>query len=131
MAPLEIGRLTSFKTKLDIALRLMDTKGIRRVRYIIPLYRLLWFLNVPIRPPQFAGFAFNAIFFTLYFCAICALSGWFATWMGQRIPIAIVFGIVASAPIYGVLLAAYYRSVARRYKLPAWAELSNEAEIFD
>ena len=119
-------------TRLDIALRLLETKGMRRWRYNFSIYPLLWLLNIPIRPPIFSSFVFNCVFMTIFFGTMWGTIMWFLFWNRQGMTVATAILLAAAAGIvFGVVTAFQMRRKARKLGLPAWQELSGEAEILD
>jgi hypothetical protein len=131
MAPIEMAQSSPFKAKLTLAIQLMNDRGIGRVFYAPLLFRLFWLVNIPIRPPHFASVTFNASFYAIAFGVILGLYGCLMIWLGIEVSLAVKLGFMAMALVSGVVNAAYYRYSARKHKLPAWSDLTNEAEIFD
>jgi hypothetical protein len=121
MAPVGTGRHTPFKAKLDIALRLMESRGMWRSNYAPDIYRFLWFFGARIRPPHFARPIACAAFHTLEAYAISWMLLILARWLDYSLPVAILtIGAPVAGPIFGVLIAVYYRCNARRHGLPHW-----------
>ena len=85
MASLKPAHPTSFKARLEVALRLLESKGIRRQTYYFSIYPLFWLLNIPIRPPIFAGFVFNCVFMSLAFGLLWGTIMWLLFWSHQGI----------------------------------------------
>ena len=88
-----------------------------------PLWRVLWWAGVDIAPPLFMRFA--ALF------AICGsgytlgigLSMWFSLWVRHRaVDGASIAAVLGAGLLFGLTMATYYRWLARRHALPAWAD---------
>jgi hypothetical protein len=132
MAPVKHIDPMSFKARLAIALRLLDAKGIRRWTYYISIYQLLWLLNVSIRPPIFNGFVFNCVFMSIAFGTLWGTFMWFLLWSRQGMAITTAVMLAAAAGVFfGIVLALLTRHKARKLGLPAWEQLSSEAEDFE
>ena len=132
MASLKPAHPTSFKARLEVALRLLESKGIRRQTYYFSIYPLFWLLNIPIRPPIFAGFVFNCVFMSLAFGLLWGTIMWLLFWSHQGMAITTAVMLAAAAGVFfGSFMALLMRRKARKLGLPAWEELSGEAEVFD
>jgi Family of unknown function (DUF6404) len=131
MAPVEAERDILFRAKLEAALRLMKARRMRRWSYAPGIYRLLWVARIPIRPPHFVGLISNTMIQAFFFCLIWIALWCWTTWLGQRVPVALLLIGTLAAPIFGFLVAIYYRFSAARHRLPSWSELRAEADIFD
>jgi hypothetical protein len=132
MAPVEIGPLSPFKAKLNTAVRLMAAKGLRRSSYAPPLHQLVWLCNIPLRPPHFSSFLSNVATMGGFFGTAWGALMWLLIWQrsGMSGAAAIVQAAIGGV-LFGIAMAAYFSYSARKHKLPAWSELSDEAEIFD
>jgi hypothetical protein len=121
-----------FRDRLAIALRLLERKGLRKGTYAPPLHRLLWLLNVPIRPPHFSGFLYNLMFTGIYFGAFWGCAMWFLVWRHQSKPIIVTILLSAMAGVFfGLAMGAIYHYGRRKHALPDWSELRSESQVFD
>ena len=111
-----------FRTKLAIALRLLDAKGIR---YSASIYRLLWSLNVPLRPPLFNGFARNFFFMSIFSGAGWGALMWLLLWSHQGITVA---AAVMAAAAFGVFFGGF-NALLLRCKARAFF-LKGESMVF-
>ena len=109
-----------FRQKLAAALTVLASTGMRRREYAPPLFRLLWRFRVRIPPPHFRSFLGNFAFLALPYGA-----GWGASMYliqsYQGIPSWRLIGVsVLFGSFIGSLSAGYYRSSARKHRIPAW-----------
>jgi hypothetical protein len=119
-------------------------RGVRRHWVAPPLYRLLWRLRVPLRPPLFQSF--GAVFATM--------GGWFAASWGAVMQLfaslsgstdlgtfgvrpvharLLVWAMAAAVGVFfGLCMAATMRWKARSLKVPPWEQYSavSIAQVF-
>jgi hypothetical protein len=132
MASLDVR--ADFRIKRDIALRLMADKDIGSWRAAPPIYHAFWACGIRIRPPLFSSFLFNLTYQT-FVCSIfltpCAyildLAGKLD---GVSRPL-VISAVVGGAVLLGLMGALEFRYFARKYNLPPWSELKDEAQVFE
>ena len=113
----------TFEEKRAAALGLLQSTGIWRSNYAPPLLRLLWRFGVKLPPPHFVGFAANAVVAGLFFGVGWGFLMWVLLWSRQQVPLGVVVGGAALAGLlFGTCIGGYYRSGARRHKIPLWKE---------
>lgn len=112
------------------AVAILAEKGLLRHPDGAPLWRLLWRLGIPVRPPYFNGFRTNFRLAGVYFGAVFGLVMF--VWAYCRIPeatllkLAVVVPIVAilSGLTFGLLMAWHFGRERSRHGLPDWDELA-------
>ncbi len=109
--------------KVDHLLNDLAQRGIGKYTTAPPLYRLLWRLGFEVPPPHYAGFWPLAIFMGVFFAVLWGIFMWFFLWRSEDMPAAIAIGssLLAGA-LFGVGMAAYYRSAASKLALPHWED---------
>jgi hypothetical protein len=115
--------------KVALAVNDLVSRGVRPLTAAPPIFRLLWRLRVPIRPPHFMRFRTLALFvgigwgatFDLYIWAVIARSGRAATPSVHAV-------VAVGAALFGLLLALFYWWQARRLGLPPWEQYPDQAE---
>ena len=112
----------------ETALRLLAETGMWRSNYAPPAARLMWRLGVNVPPPHFARFGSVALISGMYFAIAMGLFAWLATSSHQYSP---PYHILVSACLaglfFGLAMASYYAYGKRKYKLPSWGSLGDEA----
>lgn len=120
-----------FKERLDASFALMESKGIKKINYSPPLFRLYWALKLQVRPPHFTGFLLNFYHLTIYFSVIWGCSAWAlmkwlsineATTLSIQTQLSITVGTVL-----GVTLATYFMISRNLNTLPDWREITPKA----
>jgi hypothetical protein len=132
MAPLDAR--AEFLIKRDIALRLMAGKGIGSWRSAQPIYHAFWACGLRIRPPMFAGFLFNFTHHALMGGLFFGFSAFILDLAGRLDGISrpiIIAAVVVGAMLLGLMAALEFRYFARKYNLPPWSELKDEAQVFE
>lgn len=118
---------TGFDARLQQALALLDTKGLRKSTYAPPLFRLLWRLGVKVPPPHMAGFAFNSLVMGGFFGVFWGLAMWLLLWGHQGMPLVIVaVAALLAGALFGLAMAWYLRYWARKRAIPRWRDFIRE-----
>lgn len=109
--------------KLEAMYRHMGRLGIARATAAPPAWRLLWRLGFEVPPPLFTPFWPGAIAMGLFFGVTWGVFMWLALWSRQGMP-PVLFAAVslAAGAAFGLIMAAYFRHLARKHGLPAWAD---------
>ena len=103
----------------------MAELGISPSNAVPPLWKLLWQSGVDIPPPLFMGFGSIALLMGGFFGVFWGLLMWVIMWSRQGMPTWLVLAAAAMAGVlFGLCMAAYFRHLARRHKLPSWAEFN-------
>jgi hypothetical protein len=109
--------------KLELMYRHTDALGISRATVAPPAWRLLWKMGVQAPPPLFAPFLPMALATGSFFTLGWGLLMWLALWARQGMPLAAMVGsAVAAGVLFGLIMAGVYRYLARKHRLPTWAE---------
>ena len=114
--------------KIQIAVDTAIARGIGRFDAAPPLHRLLWAAGVNARPPHYASFGRNALL----------MGGFWGVWMavfgavyalhlhpegGADIVVKPICIALLAAVAFGLVMAAVFRSRARKAGLPDWDEI--------
>ena len=132
MASLD-GR-ADFLAKRDIAMRLMAVKGIGSWRAAPPIYHAYWKCGLRIRPPMFASFLFNFTYNALFGVVCFSASAYILGLAGKPDGISrllVLAAVAGGAALIGLIGALEPRYFARKYNLPPWSELRDEAQVFE
>jgi hypothetical protein len=115
----------SYDTKLDLAMKELETSPIWRPDYNSPSFRLLRSFGIKIAPPHYRSFRFNFVFFSLVngiiFAALNAPAGWMVTEHG---PIAERFANILFGVSVALIESYYYSTNASKHGLTPWSELT-------
>jgi len=111
----------------EVALELLAATGMDGRHYEPRLVRLLWRLGIDIPPPHFASSRVAAVMTGTVLSLVWSPCVWWLSWddpkaSWTRIAIVALLGGL----LFGVAMALYYRSAARRYNLPPWESLARE-----
>ena len=91
-----------------------------------PALIILWKLGIKAKPPHYNSFLKNTLSTGLWFAAGWGILMWFLQWRSMDISVS---GAIASAIVtgigFGVAIAAYYKSSARKHRLSSWVELTS------
>ena len=113
--------MTQSQKLKDIQKQLVDL-GVSPSAAAPPIWRLLWRLGIDIPPPLFMTFWASALFMGTLFGVLWGLFMWFVFWNRQSMSIELAIGVAAfSGVLFGLGMATYYRNLAKKHKLPAWA----------
>jgi hypothetical protein len=101
----------------------LPDKGIRRLTFAPPVYRLLWKLGVEVPPPHFSSFIFLFLTFGISFGLLWGLTMWILiSSINGPVTLDLVPAAVLAGILFGALMGGYFRYQARRYGLPAWKD---------
>jgi membrane associated rhomboid family serine protease len=107
--------------KVAYLLRDLGEKGISQYTIAPPLYRLLWRLGIEVRPPHFTSFGSLAALMAVAFGIFWGIFMWLTVWQQRSSP-SLVGTAALAGLFFGVIMAAYYRSRARKLALPRWED---------
>ena len=116
------------------ALSCLAATRIWRSNYAPPIYRIMVWMGLKVRPPHFNPFminlALNGVYFGIVFGAVMTVVGIFLE--HEILPTfaaaALFFmssGLAAGLP-FGLLMASYYRLGSLKSKLPTWDALAQD-----
>jgi|SRR5437899_3037857 len=118
----------SHAQKIQMMFDDLSRKGIGRWTFAPPLYRTLWKLGVEIPPPHFSTFSFLFSFLGSYFAVACVL---FMSLVPCLLPLerlsfsAVLLASLVAGCFFGLCMASYYTSQAKRHGLPPWSHYGN------
>lgn len=114
----------SFEKRKEAAIQELKESGIWKSNSMPPALLILWKLGVRARPPHYNSFLENALVMGLWFAAAWGALMWLFQWRNLGLPAS---GALASALVagifFGVAMAAYYKSSARKHQLSNWLDL--------
>ena len=113
-----------FNDKLNAALRVLGSTGMRRINYAPSLFVFLWRKGIQIPPPHFNGFLFNFLFFSISFGAILAMLVGLISWSQKDLSSfveALSYSMFCGI-IFGSFVSIYFLYGARKYSIPKWSK---------
>ena len=112
--------------KLDSYMEYMAAKGISKATAFPPAWVVLWSIGVQIPPPPFLGFASLTLIAGGLFGPLFALGAWLLGNRGLReMPASKALWVALfTGAVFGLIMAAYYRRLARKHGLGSWAGFS-------
>ncbi|NRR33622.1 hypothetical protein HSX11_25935 [Oxalobacteraceae bacterium] len=114
----------TFEDRREAALRLLNSKGIRRSTSAPPLFLLLWRWGVKIAPPHFRSLPANALLSGSNFGLLWWLIMWPIQWLHNDTPVeATLLPTLLAALFFGLCMGLYYHVSARKHALPRWSEV--------
>ncbi len=115
----------AFDSRLQRALALIESKGVRRGTAAPPMYRLFWKMGLKVPPPLMAGFLSVALLMGGFFGLFWGLVMWALMWARTGMPAsAAVLTSLLAGVLFGLLMAAVLRAQARHKGIPAWKDIS-------
>ena len=109
--------------KLEEMYRHMAILRVSRLTAAPPAWRLLWRFGVEVPPPLFAPFMPSALAMGAFFGLFWGLFMWAFLWARQGMPVSLMVATALTAgALFGFIMATYFRHLARKHKLPPWAE---------
>jgi hypothetical protein len=113
-----------FEEKYQKAIKELEASGIWKSSYNPPLTRALNALGFKARPPHYASPLKLAAVFGFSFGMIWGIFMWVALWrfMNLTPPLAVSSSIFAGF-LFGAIMSAWTRFVAKRKKLSHWDDL--------
>ena len=101
----------------------LGKRGVGAYTVAPPVYRLLWRLGIDVVPPHFAAFwplaVSMGVFFAVIWGLVMSLFDWKAT---EPHPGTLFVSALIAGLIFGLLMARFYQSRARRLSLPRWED---------
>jgi len=109
--------------KLDNYKQHMAARGVDGATAFPPAWHLLWAVGVKVPPPPFLGFVSLALIAGGFFGPLFGLCAWLLGNRGVReMPAADALWVVLiTGTAFGLIMAAYYRFLARKHRLGSWA----------
>ncbi|MGY0633795.1 DUF6404 family protein [Luteimonas sp. A478] len=108
--------------KLEEMYRHMAMLGVPKNTAAPPLWRLFWRFGVEVPPPLFTPFIPGALAMSAFFTLFWGLLMWAVFWARQGMPISLMAtASLAAGALFGLIMAAYFRHLARKHRLPTWA----------
>ena len=92
-----------------------------------PVFRLLWRLGYELPPPHFLNFGTLIAVMGLPFGVLWSGLMWLLLFRGKISVMGMLLAAVIMAGVgFGLCMAAYYRTTARKLKLPTWEDYPTE-----
>ena len=121
-------RMTN-SSKLESYKQHMAANGVGESAAFPPAWNLLWSVGIKIPPPPFLGFVSLVLISGGFFGPVFGIGAWLLGNRGVRempaneaLWVALITGVA-----FGVVMAAYYRHMARKHQLASWAAFSSTA----
>ncbi|WP_446728920.1 DUF6404 family protein [Pseudoduganella sp. OTU4001] len=103
------------------------TLGISPSTSAPPAWKILWCLGIEMPPPLFMGFWPLALFMGTFFGAFWGIFMWLLQWSSEGTPpLAILGASILAGVLFGLCMAMYCRSLARKHNLTAWHAYTGE-----
>ena len=113
-------------SKLESYKQYMAANGVAESTAFPPAWNLLWSMGVKVPPPPFLGFVPLVLISGSLFGPLFGIGAWLLGNRGVRemsvdkgLWVALITGVA-----FGLIMAAYYRHLARRHQLGSWAAFS-------
>jgi hypothetical protein len=109
--------------KLETYKQHMVANGVGEATAFPPAWQLLWSVGLEIPPPPFLGFVSLALIAGGFFGPMFGLGAWLLGNRGvQEMPVTEALWVVLiTGAAFGLIMATYYRRMARRHRLGPWA----------
>ncbi|QNA89821.1 hypothetical protein G4G28_17445 [Massilia sp. Dwa41.01b] len=104
----------------------MAAKGVGESTAFPPAWSMLWSIGFKVPPPPFLGFVSLVLICGGFFGPVFGIGVWLLGNRGMReMPAnkAMWVALITGAA-FGIIMAAYYRHIARRHRLGSWAAFS-------
>ncbi len=116
------------KEKVNLMYEDLSSRGVSKWTCAPPLYRLLWKMNITIRPPLFMPFSlnflFNGLFFGLFFGFFTMLLTILIFRVWSLYHALLYYGL--SGLLFGFFMAVWNKSMAKKLNLPSWDKYREE-----
>ena len=114
-------------SKLESYKQYMAAKGISKATAFPPAWSVLWSMGIKIPPPPFLGFVSLAVIAGGLFGPLFGLGAWLLGNRGVReMPASKALWVALfTGAVFGLIMAAYYRHLARKHRLGSWAGFSD------
>lgn len=128
----------TFKCKMNAYFKIMEQKGVSKLTYSPPFYRLLWKYGVNFQPPLLASFkttlAVQTAYFFSFFAIILSILSFIFFYTNdlfkdvaaieELIMLYIKLGFISLG--YGLYVSWYCGQLKKKYDLPDWDDLAEE-----
>lgn len=105
-------------------MRELKEAGIWKSNSMPPALLICWKLGIKAKPPHYNSFVQNAISTGLWFAAIWGIFMWIIQWRALGLSVSgAIAAALAAGFCFGIAMAAYYRSSARKRQLSNWNNL--------
>ena len=113
-------------SKLESYKQYMAAKGINKATAFPSAWGVLWSMGIKIPPPPFLGFVSLAVIAGGLFGPLFGLGAWLLGNRGVReMPASKALWVALfTGTVFGLIMAAYYRHLARKHRLGSWAGFS-------
>ncbi len=110
-------------SKLESYKQHMAAIGVTEATAFPPAWHMLWSIGIKLPPPPFLGFVSLALIAGGFFGPLFGLGAWVLGNRGVREMPAdeALWVAVITGAAFGLLMAAYYRHLARKHNLGSWA----------
>jgi LPXTG-motif cell wall-anchored protein len=107
---------------VDAYIAEMEQLGVSTYTAAPPFFRMLWGMGLRLPPPLFMGFAPLMLITGAIFAVFWGAGMWLVSWRMQGdMPMWLTFAVsIFAGLLFGLAMAAYYRSKSRSLPLPSW-----------
>ena len=93
------------------------------------LYRLAWWLGVPVRPPVFQSWQALTLSIGLPYGIFISLIMWWIMWPGWENWFMTPILVVCCGPLFGLFMSGIYVRRAVELRLPDWEDYGNDESV--
>ena len=117
----------SYEEKLKLAMDELSATKLSKSSRNPLMMKLLGSMGFKVRPPHYSAFAINLLTLGCFFGGSWGLFMYIFIWLPQNYPIAIcILASLGAGLFFGLIMAAYYKFGAHKYKLTAWEDLGEK-----
>ena len=116
----------TMSSKLESYKQHMAANGVSESTAFPPAWSMLWSMGVKLPPPPFLGFIPLVLISGGFFGPLFGIGAWLLGNRGVReMPVNEALWVALfTGAAFGVMMAAYYRRMARKHRLGSWAAFS-------
>ena len=116
----------TMSSKLESYKQHMAANGVSESAAFPPAWNMLWSMGVKLPPPPFLGFIPLVLISGGFFGPLVGIGAWLLGNRGVReMPVNDALWVALfTGAAFGVMMAAYYRRMARKHRLGSWAAFS-------
>ncbi len=111
--------MNEYMKRMQALAEQLAAQGVTRSTFAPPAYQIAWRLGLRVRPPLYQPFSTLALGMGTGFGVLWGLMMWIFFWRADGLPALPAIGsALLGGALFGLLMAAYYRSRAARLRLP-------------
>lgn len=114
----------SFEKRKEAAVQELRKSDIWISNSMPPALLICWKFGIEAKPPHYNSFLNNALSMGICFGAVWGGLMWFIQWRSLDFSVSgAIASALAAGIIFGVAMATYYKSSARKHRLSNWEDL--------